>query len=115
MYEQVKRQIKAQIFEGSLNDGDLLPSIRQLAKDLKISVITITRAYNDLEAEGFIATLQGKGSYVLPRDKELAHEHALTQVEQGLQVAIDAAKTGNVTKAEILETLELLLQEENLS
>ncbi|MEM5770256.1 MAG: GntR family transcriptional regulator, partial [Bacillota bacterium] len=77
IYEQIKSQIKEAIFSGELREDDLLPSIRQLAKDLKISVITTARAYSDLEQEGFIVTVQGKGCYVLPRNKELARENAL--------------------------------------
>ena len=72
IYEQIKAQIKEAIFSGELQEDDLLPSIRQLARDLKISVITTTRAYNDLEAEGFIVSVQGKGCYVLPQNKEMA-------------------------------------------
>ena len=67
IYEQIKDQLKEAIFSGELKDGDLLPSIRQLAKDLQISVITTMRAYNDLEQEGFIVSVQGKGSYVKPK------------------------------------------------
>jgi GntR family transcriptional regulator len=112
IYEQIKAQIKEAIFAGELSEDELLPSIRQLAKDLKISVITTTRAYNDLEAEGFIATVQGKGCYVLPQNVEMLRENALRKIERGLTDAIDAAKAGGVSKGEVAEMLEVLYKEE---
>jgi GntR family transcriptional regulator len=114
LYEQIKEQIKDAIFSGELAQDDMLPSVRGLAKDLKISVITTARAYSDLEAEGLVASVQGKGCYVLPRNKELARENALSKVEEGLCSAIDAAKQGGITREEIFETLTLLLKEEKL-
>jgi GntR family transcriptional regulator len=108
IYEQIKEQIKAAIFSGELREDDVLPSIRQLARDLKISVITTTRAYGDLEQEGFIVNVQGKGCYVLPRNKELARENALHKMEDGLGTAIAAAKAEGITKKEIIERLNLL-------
>jgi len=80
IYEQIKSQIKEAIFSGELQEDDLLPSIRQLAKNLKISVITTTRAYNDLEEEGFVVSVQGKGFYVLPQNKEMMRENALCKI-----------------------------------
>ena len=112
IYEQIKTQIKEASFSGELQEDDLLPSIRQLAKDLKISVITTTRAYNDLEEEGFIATVQGKGCYVLPQNKEMARENALRKVELGLTDAITAAKAGGIEKHEVSEMLNLLFKED---
>lgn len=111
IYEQIKEQIKEAIFSGELEENEQLPSIRHLAKDLKISVITTTRAYNDLEEEGFVVSVQGKGSFVLPRNQELARENALRKVEQGLLDAIAAARAGGITQAEVAETLQLLYQE----
>jgi GntR family transcriptional regulator len=108
IYEQIKEQIKAAIFSGELQEDDVLPSIRGLARDLKISVITTTRAYSDLEQEGFIASMQGKGSYVLPRNKELAKENALHNIEDGLSVAIAAAKAEGIDKSEVIERINLL-------
>jgi GntR family transcriptional regulator len=113
IYEQIKSQIKEAIFSGELREDDLLPSIRQLAKDLKISVITTARAYSDLEQEGFIVTVQGKGCYVLPRNKELAREDALRNIELGLTEAISAAKTAGISKDEVFEMLNILYQEDN--
>lgn len=111
IYEQIKSQIKEAIFSDELREDDMLPSIRQLAKDLKISVITTTRAYSDLEEEGFIVSVQGKGCYVLPRNKELARENALLKVELGLIDAITAAKAGKIRKNEVIEMLNLLYRE----
>jgi len=113
IYEQIKEQIKAAIFSEELQEDDLLPSIRQLARDLKISVITTTRAYNDLEQEGFIATVQGKGCFILPRSMELARENAMHKMENGLSAAIAAAKTENITKEEVIERLNLLWEVEH--
>ena len=108
IYEQIKEQVKAAIFSGELREDDILPSIRQLARDLKISVITTTRAYSDLEQEGFIARVQGKGCFVLPRNTELARENAIHKMEDGLSTAITAAKAENITKDEVIERLNLL-------
>ncbi len=113
IYEQIKEQIKAAIFSGELKEDDLLPSIRQLARDLKISVITTTRAYGDLEREGFVVNVQGKGCFVLPRNTELARENALHKVEDGLQAAISAARDNGITKEEIIERVHLLWEAEN--
>ncbi len=114
IYEQIKAQVKDAIFTRELREDDVLPSIRQLARDLKISVITTSRAYSDLEAEGFVVNVQGKGCYVLPQNRELARENALKKVEQGLLEAILAAQSGGVKKDEVLEMLKLLyLEDEN--
>lgn len=112
IYEQIKSQIKEAIFSGELREDDLLPSIRQLAKDLKISVITTTRAYSDLEEEGFVVNVQGKGCYILPQNKEMAKENALRKVELSLTDAIAAAMNGGISKNEVVEMLEVLYKEE---
>ena len=112
IYEQIKDQIKEAIFSGELMEDDMLPSIRQLAKDLKISVITTTRAYSDLEEQGFIVSVHGKGFYVLPQNKEMARENALLKIEAGLSEAINAAKAGKVSKEEVTEMLNILYTEE---
>jgi GntR family transcriptional regulator len=108
IYEQIKEQIKEAIFSGELKEDELLPSIRQLARDLKISVITTTRAYGDLEQEGFVVQIQGKGCYVLPRNTELARENALHKMEDALATAISAAKAEGISKEEIIERLRLM-------
>ena len=108
IYEQIKEQVKEAIFSGELKEDELLPSIRQLARDLKISVITTTRAYSDLEQEGFVVQMQGRGCYVLPRNTELARENALHKMEDTLASAISAAKAEGISKEEIIERLRLL-------
>ena len=112
IYDQISGQIKAQILSGALSPGDALPSIRGLAKDLKISVITTKRAYEELEREGFITTVPGKGCFVAPRNLELVHEETLRRAEEHLSQAVDIARTGGVSLAELTETLQLLYGED---
>lgn len=109
IYEQIAGQIRAAIMAGELAEGERLPSIRALARDLRVSVITTTRAYADLAAEGFVTNVQGKGSYVLARDAELVREHVLGEVERHLSAAIDAARAGRLSDAEIRASVEALL------
>ncbi len=111
IYAQITRQIKAKILNGELQQGDALPSIRLLAKELRISVITTKRAYEDLEADGFITTMPGRGSFVAPQNPALQLEESLNQLEAHLQHAIDAARRGGITKDEVRETLDLLWEE----
>ena len=108
IYAQITRQIKDKILSGELKEGDALPSIRLLAKELRISVITTKRAYEDLEAAGFIVTMPGKGSFVAPQNPALHREESLKQVESHLQEAVDAARRGGIALAEVSETLQLL-------
>ena len=110
IYAQITEQIKAKILSGELCSGDALPSIRLLAKELRISVITTKRAYEDLEQAGFITTVPGKGSFVAPQNPELLREDTLRRVEGHLQAALDAARAGGVTDAEVAETLSLLME-----
>ena len=112
IYEQIKEQIKTAIYSGELAEGEMLPSIRQLARDLKISVITTTRAYNDLEQEGFIANVQGKGCYVKPKNSELIREQALRDIENGFTSAITAAKNAQISKNELYNIFEVIAREE---
>ncbi len=112
IYDQITRQVKALILAGGLGEGEALPSMRALAHDLRISVITTKRAYEELEREGFITTVPGKGCFVAPRNLELARENALRQVEEYLQKAVESAKLGGVTAAEVKETLDILYGEE---
>lgn len=111
IYEQLKEQIKEAILSDELREGDMLPSIRQLAMDLKISVITTTRAYTDLEQEGFIAIVQGKGCYVLPKDNELVREQLLRRVEEGLSAAAGAARLAELSREELIKMLDIILEE----
>lgn len=108
LYEQIARQIREQILSGALQTGEALPSIRLLAKELRISVITTKRAYEDLEAAGFIETQPGRGSFVAPQNPALHKEESLRQIEANLQTVIDAAKRGGITKEEVCQTLDLL-------
>ena len=103
IYEQISSQIKAQIIAGKLSPGEALPSIRALAKDLRISVITTKRAYEELEREGFLTTVPGKGCFVAARDLELVREETLRRVEEHLSQAVDLAKGGGVTLEELEE------------
>ncbi len=112
IYEQIKEQVKEAIFSGELREDDMLPSIRQLARDLKISVITTTRAYGDLEEEGFVVNVQGKGCFVLPRNKELARENTLHRIEDNLSAAVAAAKQESISKEEIVEIINVLWEDE---
>lgn len=111
IYEQIEEQIREAILSDKLREGDLLPSIRQLAKDLRISVITTTRAYADLEQEGFIAIMQGKGCYVLPKNNELIREQLLRRVEEGLACAVSAGRTARLTREELIRMLDMALKE----
>ena len=112
IYAQITDQIKGKILSGELQEGDALPSIRLLAKELRISVITTKRAYEDLEKDGFLLTQPGKGSFVAPQNPELQHEEALKAVEAHLARALDAARSGGVTARELLDTLALLMEGE---
>ena len=112
IYEQIKEQIKTAIFSGELKDGELLPSIRGLAKDLQISVITTMRAYNDLEQEGFVVNVQGKGCYVKPQNPDLLREQKLREIEENLLNAISAARLCKLSDKELFDMLKLLMSEE---
>ncbi|BDH61195.1 GntR family transcriptional regulator [Lysinibacillus sp. PLM2] len=112
IYEQITQQIKQNILSGKLIAGDPLPSIRSLAKDLKISVMTTKRAYADLERDGFIETVAGKGSFVAERNQDFLREELLRQVEEHLQKAVQLAKTADLPPKEVLDLLSLLLEEE---
>ena len=112
IYAQITEQIRAKILSGELKEGEMLPSIRLLAKELRISVITTKLAYEDLEQAGFLYTLPGKGSFVAAQNPEIHREEALRQVEQHLQNAIDAARRGGIEPEEVRETLNVLLEGE---
>ena len=108
IYEQITRQMKGLILRGDLREGEALPSMRLLAKDLRISVITTKRAYEELEREGFLTTVPGKGCFVAARDLELVREETLRRVEEHLSQAVDLAKGGGVTLEELEQTLTIL-------
>ena len=108
IYAQITRQIRDLILAGKLAEGEALPSIRLLDKELRISVITTKRAYEDLEAAGFIRTVPGRGSFVAPRNPALYREESLKKMESHLQDAVDEARRGGIGYEELSETLRLL-------
>ncbi len=110
IYEQIKQQIKTQILDGSITEDEQLPSIRQLARDLKISVITTTRVYNDLSDEGFIISVAGKGYFVAPRNNELLHERMLCEMEEGFEKAVVNGRNAGLTDEEIIDALKKFLE-----
>ena len=113
IYGQITSKIRSQILSGALAPGDALPSIRALAKDLKISVITTKRAYDELEAEGFVCTVAGKGCFVAEKNLDLIRETQLKALEDHLSAAVESAKSCGVSPAELQEMLRILLEEES--
>lgn len=111
IYEQIARQIKEMIIKGELEEGEALPSIRGLAKDIQISVITTKRAYEELEREGFIETVQGKGSFVAVQNKELLKEKKLKIIEEKLAELVRESKLLGISYKEIEEILKILFEE----
>ena len=111
IYDQIYGQIKDQIINGSLKEDDPLPSIRTLAKDLKISVITTKRAYEELETEGFIYTVPGKGSYVAPKNTEMLREQNLRKIEEHLSEVVKLSSSCSLDKKTVLEMVNLLWEE----
>jgi len=112
IYEQIARQIKNQIMKGDLKGGELLPSIRVLAKELQISVITTKRAYDELERDGYIEIVPGKGTFVSVQNKQLLREMRYKMVEEKLAEAVDAAKSIGLEQEELLNMLKILYEEE---
>ena len=112
IYQQIYEQIKEEILSGKIGSGEVLPSIRQLSRDLKVSVITTTRAYNDLEKEGFIATMQGKGSVVLSSNNKILKEQFIMRIEEGIETAVESAKQIGMTKDEIIAIVDSVWQQD---
>ncbi|MDO5294255.1 MAG: GntR family transcriptional regulator [bacterium] len=111
IYAQIKEQIKEQILNGQIEEGMVLPSIRKLAKEIGVSVITTTRAYNDLEEEGFITSIQGKGSVVLSKNNEFLKEQYLIRIEEGMTTAVETAKRINMSEQELSKLLQRIWNE----
>ena len=111
IYEQIVNQIKENIMDGSLNEGDALPSMRQLAKDLKVSVITTKRAYEELENEGFTYSVVGKGSFVKEQNLEQIRERKLKLLEEMIDDVIQNSKSLNLSKDELFELINILYEE----
>lgn len=114
IYEQIKEQIKSQIITGDLLEGDALPSMRMLAKELKISIITTKRAYEDLEKDGFIYSIAGKGCFVKGINSEIIKENLMYAIQEILETAVDKAILGKISYHELEETLRLLYEEKCL-
>ena len=112
IYDQIYSQIKSQIISGALKQDELLPSIRGLAKDLRISFITTKRAYEELEREGFIYTLPAKGCYVAPKNIELLREENLKKIEEYVDEIVKLAVSCNLSKQEIIEMVNFSLEEQ---
>lgn len=112
IYEQIKEQIRTLIISGELKEGDALPSMRLLAKELRISVITTKRAYEDLEREGYIDSYTGKGSFVRAISHERMRESLEFELEEALQLAIEKARLAKITLEEMEERLRILYSEE---
>jgi len=111
IYEQIVRQIKNMIIRGELAENEMLPSIRSLARDLQISVITTKKAYEELEKDGYIVTVQGKGSFVAAQNKEILREMRLKIVEEKLAEAVDAGRSIELSLEEMQEMLKILYEE----
>ena len=111
IYEQIKEQIKNKIVSNELKIGEQLPSIRLLAKDLRISVITTKNAYEELEKEGYVETIPGKGVYVANKNIELIREEQLQKIEDLIDTAVSIAKISNISKKEVENILDILYEE----
>ena len=112
IYEQITEQIKNQVVSNELKTGELLPSIRTLAKDLRISVITTKNAYDELEKEGFVETVPGKGTYVANKNVELIKEEQLAKIQDLLDTAVQLAKLSKISEQEVKNMLDILFMEE---
>ena len=114
IYDQITRQVKGLILRGDLAEGEALPSMRLLAKELRISVITTKRAYEELERDGFLENVPGKGCFVAPQNRELLREAQLRKVEEKLTQAVEEARKGAFTLEELQEMLDLLYKGDEL-
>ncbi len=110
IYEQITAQIKEQIMSGELQEGEPLPSMRTLAQQLRISIITTKRAYEELERDGFIESFTGKGSFVATQNRELFREESLKQIERSLMRAVEKAKQSNISFEELSDIMKVLYE-----
>ena len=113
IYEQIEEQIKTQIMAGSLSASDALPSMRMLAKELKISIITTKRAYEDLERDGYISSVQGKGCFVNAMNSDLVKENMLFSIQELFDTAVDKAFIGKISLEKLTETLSIIYKEKD--
>ncbi len=112
IFEQIKNAIKRAIFSNELKEGEMLPSVRNLANDLKISFLTVKRAYDELEQLGFIKTVQGKGSFVAPKNLELIKEEKLKEIQDYIEKIYDISKVSNISEKEIKELFKMIFEED---
>lgn len=111
IYDQIYTQIKAQIISGGIRENEMLPSIRGLAKDLRISFITTKRAYDELEKDGFLYTIPGKGSFAAPRNTELLREENLKKIEDHIEAIVQLAASCNLSREDILDMVRFAMEE----
>lgn len=112
IYEQIVAQIKAEVIEGILTVGEALPSVRALSRELKISALTVKKAYDNLEEEGLVVTVHGKGSFIAAANQELLMEERRKELEKELEAAVQKARTGGLTAKEIRESFEIIMEDE---
>ena len=112
IYEQIVAQIKAEVIEGRMTAGAALPSVRALSRELKISALTVKKAYDNLEEEGLIVTVHGKGSFIAAANQELLMEERRKELEKELEAAVQKARTGGLTAKEIRESFEIIMEDE---
>ena len=112
IYEQIENAIKEAIFSNELKEEDMLPSVRNLANDLKISFLTVKKAYDELEREGFIKTVQGKGSFIAPKNLELIKEEKLKEIQDYIEKIYNISKVANIAEDEIKELFKMIFEED---
>ena len=112
IFEQIENAIKEAIFSNELKEGEMLPSVRSLANELKISFLTVKRAYDELEKAGFIKTVQGKGSYVAPKNLDLIKEEKLKEIQGYIEKIYEVSKISNISKEEVSELFKMIFEEE---
>ena len=111
IYEQIVRQIRAKIIDGSLKEKEPLPSVRTLSRELKISALTVKKAYDSLESEGMVVTVHGKGSFIAATNQELLMEERRRELEKELEAAVRKARLGGLTAQEICETFQIIMED----
>ena len=111
IYEQIMAQVKAGIIEGTLTAGEALPSVRVLSRELKISALTVKKAYDSLEEEGLVVTVHGKGSFIANTNQELLMEERRKELEKELEAAVRRAQAGGLTEKEIRETFDIIMED----
>ena len=112
IYEQIIKQIKKSIFSNEIREEEMLPSVRSLANELKISFLTVKKAYDELEKQGFIKTVQGKGSYVLPKNLELYREEKLKEIQKHIEDIKEIARISNISEEDIKEIFKIIFEED---